>query len=285
MGQNFGDRLVGSIGWLLIGVLVFLGSFVVLYKTEGRTDLSLVADKAIEADKAVEDGTFVYETGELKTSQYLGDELYMLQGDYVVLDRRVEMFAWVEEEHNNDDDTYYTYSTAWVDDVPNSKGFSEPRRHENPSKLDNSKRYIVDDASVGGYKINIDKIGLPGLEPLELKEDVVELSEYAEIVSDKDHDYIFDGYGSLENPEVGDFRYSYTILPVGEKVTVFGELSDGTIQAHSDEQGRKIYRIFKGSKGDAKAALKSEYETVGWAGRIGSFFLMWIGLLLILKPF
>ena len=133
-------------------------------------------------------------------------------------------------------------------------------------------------------KINIDKIGLPGLEPLELKEDVVELSEYAEIVSDKDHDYIFDGYGSLENPEVGDFRYSYTILPVGEKVTVFGELSDGTIQAHSDEQGRKIYRIFKGSKGDAKAALKSEYETVGWAGRIGSFFLMWIGLLLILKP-
>lgn len=285
MAQNFGDRLVGSMGWFLIGVLVFLGSFVVLYKTEGRADLSIVADKAIEVEKAGEDeGIFVYETGELQTSGYLSDDLYVIQGDYIVLDRTVEMYAWVEEKHTDEDETYYTYSTAWVEDVPNSDEFDEPHRHENPSKPDYSKRYIAEDASVGDYEINIDKVGLPGLEALELNEGTTDIYGYAEIVSDKDRDYIFDGYGTLEDPDVGDIRYSYSVLHTGKRATVFGKLSDGMIEAHNGEQEGKVYRIFSGSKGDAQSVLKGEYETAGWAGKIGSFFLMWIGLLLILKP-
>lgn len=288
MAKNFGDRLVGSIGWLLIGVLVFLGSFVVLYKTEGRTDLSTVVDKAIEAEIAEQsgdEGVFVYETGELQTSQYLSDDLYVIQGDYIVMDRLVEMYAWTEEKHTDDnEETYYTYETAWVDEVPDSDKFDEPRRHENPSKPDFSKRYIAGDATVGDYEINIDKIKFPSTNHLELDEEVADIYGYAEIVSDKSKDYIFDGYGTLDDPEVGDLRYSYSVLPAGERVTVFGKLSDGMLEAHNGEQEKKVYRIFKGSKSDAQDVLKGEYEALGWAGKVGSFFLMWIGLLLILKP-
>ncbi len=47
---------------------------------------------------------------------------------------------------------------------------------------------------------------------------------------------------------------------------------------------RQNFRIFKGSKGDAQAVLRGEYNTSGWFGKIGSFLLMWLGLGLILKP-
>jgi len=284
MGKNFLDRLAGSIGWLLIGVLVFLGSFVVLYKTEGMVDLSKVANKAAAIEKIGDNqDAFVYATGVLKTPDYLSDEIY-IQGNYIVLDRKVEMYAWFEEAHSEDDDTYYTYSMKWVDDVPDSTKFNERRRHENPSKPQYSKTYTVNKASVGDYDVNMDKVRLPGLKALSLKDETIDPRGGAQVVSDKEHDYIFEGYGTFENPEVGDIRYSYSVLPSGEKVTVFGKVDGTAIERHSGEQNGKIYRIFKGSKADALDVLKGEYKTAGWAGKIASFFLMWIGLMLILKP-
>ena len=288
MGKNFGDRLVGSIGLLLIGILVFLGSFVVLYKTEGRTDLSAIAEKAINVEKAVENGNedaYVYVTGELEVLQYLSDDLYINQGDYAVMDRKSEMFAWVEEKHTDDnDETYYTYETKWVEDVPNSNKFHDQRRHENPSKAYPSERFFASDVTVGGYNIDIKKVGLPSLEPLKLNEEIVDIYGYEKIDSDGENYYVFDGYGTLQDPEVGDMRYSYFVLPAGEKVTVFGKLDGDSLVSHDGEQEKKTYRIFKGTKSDAKEVLKGEYNAIGWIGKIASFFLMWIGLMLILKP-
>jgi hypothetical protein len=104
------------------------------------------------------------------------------------------------------------------------------------------------------------------------------------IVSDKDNSYVYDGRGSLAGPQIGDLRYSYSVLPTGKKATVFGKLSDGMIEAHHSENEGRLYRIFKGSNGDANAVLRGEYSSSGWFGKIGSFLLMWLGLAMILKP-
>ena len=91
MQQFIGNRIVGSIGSLLIGVLVFIGSFVLLYMGEMRTDYSDIANKAAEVSSAKQEGDFVYLTGEIKSLQPLTDGLYLKQGDFIAVERIVEI--------------------------------------------------------------------------------------------------------------------------------------------------------------------------------------------------
>ena len=156
--KHFGDKLVGSIGWLLLGILVFFGSFVLLYMSEGRTNYSVVAEKAIHVDDATSDKDFVYVTSDLDTPTFLGDGLFLYEDEYLVVDRTVEMFSWVEDMEHEDKERYYVYDMKWMDEVPNSDEFKEYRGHENPSKPVSSDRFKVDEASVGVYKIDMDQV-------------------------------------------------------------------------------------------------------------------------------
>lgn len=282
--QTFGNKLVGSIAWLFIGVLVFLGSFYVLYKGVVRTDYASVAEQAVMADESAEDKTFVYATGEIMSDETLGDNLYLKQGEYIAFEREVHMYAWVENVEHEGDEKIYTYDTKWVSDVPLSEDFKERRNHENPMKAEKSVKKVVPEAEIDGYKIDAGDVILPRLYPLELSEENIELLEYQQIVSDDDYDYIYDGYGTYEEPEVGDYRIKYSVLPEGEKVTVFGRLSDSEIEKHHSKSESKLFRLFMGEKEDAIAVLASEYEVSGWMYKISGFLLMWIGLMLMLKP-
>jgi len=110
------------------------------------------------------------------------------------------------------------------------------------------------------------------------------LDGYQEIISDEDYDYVFDGYGSYDNPEIGDLRIRYSVLRPVEEVTVFGREANEKLGPHHGDQEKGLYRVFDGMKEDAQATLKAEYKASGWFGRVGVFILMWIGLMLILSP-
>lgn len=283
--KNFGDKLVGSIGWLLVGIILFLGSFWLLQKSIVRTDYSLVADKAIVASGSESDSEFVYATGEFNSQEVLGDDLYLNEDDYLVAERTVQMFAWTESVETNDDDVkFYSYETKWVEDVPNSSEFEEQRYHENPEKALRNLRETVNTASVDTYLVDLERLKLPLLEPLRLNEDNVTLYNYEEIKADEDYDYIFDGYGTFEEPEIGDLRIRYSVLKPDSKVTIFGRLDNNELVAHHGDAEKDLYRVFDGTVEDAKSQLKGEYKTAETMGEIGVMILMWISLLLILKP-
>lgn len=282
--QHFGNKLVGSIGWLLLGIIVFIGSFVLLYYSEGRTDYTDVAATAVDVEEAADSKDFVYVTRELDTPVFLGDGMFLYEDEYLVVDRTVEMYSWVEEVETEDDEKVYTYGMQWVEEVPDSNEFKQPRGHENLTKPIRSEKYKTNEASVGIYKIDMDEIGLPGTSPLKLNEDILMLDEYQQIIKDDKYDYIFDGYGTYEEPEIGDLRIRYEVLEPMDEVTVFGRVADEKIGPHHGEAEKKLYRVFKGTKEDAMSVLKGEYTAAGWMGRIGGFILMWIGLMFILSP-
>jgi hypothetical protein len=284
MAKNFGDKLVGSIGSLLIGILVFIGSFAILYYSEVRTDYSAVADKAVEITEAGEDNGLAYVTGDLDSPEYLGDDLYLEPGDYIAFDRTVEMYSWVEEKHVEDEEEYYTYDTKWIEEVPDSDEFDSPRRHENPAKAEKSVRETVSEGRVGDYELDMKKVRLLGFEAFDLEDDVVDSYSYVEAVSDGDYEYIFDGYGTYDDPEIGDIRIRYSVLPTGDEVTVFGRADGSKLKQHSGEKEKGLYRMFSGTKDDALSVLKGEYKTSGWIGRVLGFIVMWIGLSMILSP-
>jgi hypothetical protein len=281
--QTFGNKLVGSIAWLFIGIFIFLGSFYVLYKGVVRVNYAQIAEQAVNADQAQQEKAFVYATGEIESESKIGDGIYLNDGDYIAFEKTAEMYAWVENVEHENGDKIYTYETKWVEDVPLSGEFEKPEDHRNPMKTEKNFRKIVSEAQINGYKIDVDDVKLPPLQPLELSDKNIQLLEYQTIVSNE-HEYVFDGYGTYEEPEVGDFRIRYSALPEGEKVTVFGRLGNNEIEQHHDNKKAELYRLFLGEKEDAVSTLESEYEVAGWIYRVAGFLLMWIGLLLMLKP-
>lgn len=98
---GWGQNIVKSIIGVLVGAIMFIVSFVVLWNSEGRINLGTVAEKAIVVDhgslQSSAQGELVALTGPIKTTELLGDPKYLKPGKYIMLDRIVEMYAWIEE--------------------------------------------------------------------------------------------------------------------------------------------------------------------------------------------
>ncbi len=280
MAQTFWDRLIGSIGGVLIGLVIFIVSFVVLFNTEGRTDYSKVAEKAVGAGQSAAEDSFVYATGELKTDAPVGDD-YLVAGNYAALRRNVETYAWEEDVETDENDVkYYTYDTVWVKEPADSNEFNDKRGHENyPPEIKDLDVY-AENAFVGEYEIDPKKVRWPGYEKVSLKEDMFVLDDFSQVADD----FLFRGYGTLQEPEVGDIRINWSAVTPGEKATVFGRPDGKKMEAHHGENEKGLYRVFWGTNDDAVSVLKNEYKTAGWTWRIIGFFIMWMGLMLIFNP-
>ncbi len=310
---GYGSRVGQSIGGVLIGLLLFVASFVVLYWNEGRQDMSLIAATAteIEAETANQDasldGTLVSLTGTLSTDETLGDD-FLVAGDYIAVKRTVEMYAWEEstssETHtetggSETTETTYEYDTVWTETPADSDDFEYSGSYYNPTKEIESVTKTVTDAKVGVYAVDADDAELPGFDEVSLSEDNTYILDTAADLYWEDplydtyyeygdqalsSSYIYIGYGTLDNPTVGDYRISYSVLPAGEDVTAFGELDGTKVASYTDEDGNTLYRLFDGSREEAIATLHTEHVTSTWILRVVGFFMMWIGLAAVFGP-
>lgn len=183
---GFGASLMESIKGVAIGALLFLGSFWVLWWNEGRVDLSEVAKKSIEVkadsvDKAAE-GKLVAVTGELKTEDKLEDPQFLKPGNYLRLEREVEMYAWVERRRNETNKkvggskevkTTATYEKKWTSDPQPPNKFLDPKDHENPALTLERRTVSAEHASVGAYPFNASEASLPSGDQIKLTDDML----------------------------------------------------------------------------------------------------------------
>ncbi len=277
-----------------IGILLFLLSFVVFWKTEGRTDWSKVAGSSVvaSADAASgQDGKFVSITGPLTSSEKLGDPEFIGPGDYIRLYRSPQMYAWVEDRKTESKKkvggktekvTTYNYETRWTNSPKSSGDFKYPQGHENPTMSVTSQEFVVKTASVGAWSFPAGDAGLPGLDELPLTESVKLKGKGAS--GQKIGNEVFLGTGTTDVPKVGDIKVSWTALPSGQTVTLFGQASGGTLGAYMHKGEDRFFRALRGNRGEAIAALKSEYKTMGWVGRVVGFLMMWIGMTMVFTP-
>ncbi|MEN9936479.1 MAG: hypothetical protein RLZZ387_3058 [Chloroflexota bacterium] len=301
MGQSYtkvthtswGGKIMNSFVGALIGALLFLGSFVLLWVNEGRTDWSVVArgSTAVEAsavDRGAE-GKFVSVSGPLSAAEPLGDEPYLKPGAYVNLQRVVEMYAWEEQSSSETRDnigggstttTTYTYSKKWTSSPANSSGFEVPAGHENPPLSVEGRDLRAAQLSVGAYQLVAAEIGLPGGQELRLTPEMVTPVEGARL----EGKYIFQGLGTPQSPQVGDVRISYRALPVGAQVTAFGTLEGDTVAPYLHRGEDVFYRAVEGGRANAIESLHTEFVVIGWILRLVGFLMMWIGLSMVFGP-
>jgi hypothetical protein len=291
--SSFGRNIVRSIVGIPVGILLFLGAFVVIWFTEGRTDWSKVAARTevASADRAGGlDGRAVSVTGPITSTEPLGDPDFVRPGPYVSLRREVEQFAWVEstssrtQNHtggSSSTQTTYTYRLEWTATPKPASEFRVPAGHENPPMLVSSQRFVVPRAAVGAWNLDLAHVEFESgvvLPPTALQR----AGRGATFVA-TGGDYLFSGTGTPDAPHLGDLRVRFTALRNGTVATVFGQAASSTV-APITVDGDPWIRVISGDRAAAVQTLSAEYAATGWIGRVVAFLMMWIGMLLFLGP-
>ena len=289
--QNWGQRVSNSFGGLVFGLILLPAAMIGLWMGEGMRDLSKIAATAVQVDAnqalTAKDGDFVSATGTLSSNAQIGDAPYMADGDYVSLNRVVEMYAWTQKSDSTTTEdtvgggstttTTYTYSKQWVENPADSTTFEEPAGHENPTKVIESTTITADYATVGNYEVNPQSVQLPGGD--KIGQNPVELPEGYAVKGE----YIFSSDAAATSPLVGDLRISYTALPTGKTVTVFGS-QQGNSVVSATVDGAEFFRMFIGTHTEALATMHTEYVVLIWIIRILGTFGIFMGLQLIVQP-
>ncbi|MFA6448868.1 MAG: TMEM43 family protein [bacterium] len=294
--QSFGSRIVGAVSGVLIGLVVFAGSFYLIYWNEGRKDMSTIAKTSVEVDAMnprvgqAANGQLVSATGKLTSGEIIGDGKFLKPGNYIAVQRCVEMFAWKERKEEKESKntggsstktTTYTYNRVWTRSPKSSSSFKRPEGHYNPPKEIDDIEVRVQNAKVGAFGFDMPAIKLPSFNNLPLSTENTVMKGRAALASSS---YIFYGAGSDTAPSIGDLRISYKIVDPGRTVTIMGLMNSDRIGPYSVEEYGTLFRIFDGTKENAVGQLHKEFLLKLWGFRGLGLFLMWMGLSLMLGP-
>ena len=288
--SRIGESFVGA----LLGILMFFGSFMMLYWNEGRVDLSTVAKHAVEAVSPEmrtnpAEGTFVWTSGTVSARESIGDGKYLKPDTYLEVRRIAEIYAWVEEKDEKTDTnlggsetttTTYTYKTEWTEYPRNSNDFAHPEGHINPPQTEKNESVKPTLVAVGDFTMNGKDLDVPVPEYLTLTKEMVTLPAGATLSGD----YIYLNNASTTAPVVGNERVYFKVVDDGFEGTAFGEIAGTKLSRYTDEDGNTLFRVFEGGRDEALALMHNEYVTYLWIFRIAGFLLMWIGLMAILRP-
>ncbi len=185
--QSWLSRLGGAIVGVLIGLVLSLVAFPLLFWNEGRAvrnartleegETAVVSVPAERVDPANE-GRLVHVTGEATTSETLRDpEFRVSAASAIRLRRVVEMYQWREHKHTQTQHkpgggtntiTTYTYDAGWSSTLIDSNRFHQRGGHKNPGSLPfPSASWQARRVPLGAYVLSNDQVGrLTGEEKL-----------------------------------------------------------------------------------------------------------------------
>lgn len=188
---SWGSRLGGSIRGVLIGGLLFLAAFPLLFWNESRTvsraralekgASAVVALRRSDVVDPASEGQLVWLTGEAVTDETLRDDEFALAVKAIRLRRHVEMHQWVEKRESRTQTkfgggtetvTRYHYSSQWKDSPVDSGRFARPTEHANPPMPCKSQEWLAQRVSVGAFQLSptlVRQIG--GSQPLAFEQD------------------------------------------------------------------------------------------------------------------
>ncbi|PKL36434.1 hypothetical protein CVV38_00820 [Candidatus Peregrinibacteria bacterium HGW-Peregrinibacteria-1] len=238
---GYGSRLMGSIKGIGFGLLLFLASFFVLFSNEGTDSKSeiLVTSQEIVADSVGNegDGAFVRLAGKLETSDSIGDGLFLNPGNYLVVDRKVEMYGWKEVSSSKTETklggsqettTTYSYEKEWSSSPASSSSFNNSAGHENPSMRYAASTSKASSARVGAYDVDTSSLAMPSASALSLADGMVDLSSVNGAYVEGNYVYVPVSGGSVSSSETVTSSTTTNFFEddVAEENDFFGEEVD-----------------------------------------------------------
>jgi len=315
---NLGERLKASCCGILFGVLLFLGSFPLLYWNEHRAVQRYDALKEGEAQtisispvaiNPQNDGKLVHFTASVfNGGANISDSLFGVgcfgDIDCLALQRHSEMYQWDELSKSNSKSntggsitttTNYSHIQAWSSTLVNSDSFrNQSKTYENPASFQfPSKNFFANPMMAGAFVLpsNIVNWFVQDQDLIDVSvNDITDQSlrnEAKATRSTRSDGYYF-GNGTDQSPKIGDEKVWFTQTPPSN-ITVVGVQRDSTIKAFASKTGEGgnvlLYRKGNLTASQMYDIAENQNRILTIVLRIVGFAIMAIGQIVIWSPF
>lgn len=304
--RSWFSRLGSAITGILAGIVLFLGSFVLLGWNEGRAihrqkTLELGAKQVVsispDAPLSENDGKLVHLSGKAESEEPVTDPVFGISAPALKLQRNVEMYQWKQSEKSEtkqklgggeETTTTYSYSKDWSSALIDSGEFKNPSGHTNPENMPvESETFVAPDIHVGKFLLPESLTAMiSNFVPRNVtKEEARRAAEEhsAKIQATPKGFYIG---ADPDKPEIGDLRVNFDIAPAGPVTIIAGQVGD-TLEAFEIPKLGTI-ELLKSGTFSSDAMFRQEQESnvmLTWMLRLLGFVLMLVGLLLITNVF
>lgn len=300
--QSLPSRLGGAIGGIVVGLVLVLAAFPLLWWNEGRAvhrarslaeGASIVRDIPADAIDAANEGKLVHVTGLATTGQVLVDDDFGVSATAIRLARVAETYQWREESKSEkrkklggseETTTTYRYTKAWSSRHVDSSSFHEPAGHENPPSLAwESRTLTADPVACGAFTLGpdiVEKIGRSERRHVEESDSRALRAEGFRV----EQGAFYRG-AEPANPAVGDVRVRFEVTNP-QVVSVVAQQRGSGFTAYRARAGSSILLLEEGDVGAAEMfeAARTTNTITTWLVRLGGFLAMFVGLALVLRP-
>jgi hypothetical protein len=301
--ESWWDRIKNAFGGALLGLILFLAAFPLLFWNEGRAvhraqtleegASSVISIDAKRVDAAFE-GKLVHMTDQATSDETLKDaEFGVVAANVINLRRVVMMYQWEEEQRSETREklgggtetvTTYTYSQTWGSELFDSSSFHKPEGHQNPSSMPfSAKAFQAQKVTVGAFTLSASFVN-----QLNKSQRLPMTAETLEQVPEADREklQVHDGYYYMgqdaSRPQIGDLRISFEVVQPAV-VSIVAKQVDSSLASYTTKVGGEI-ELFEYGTVTAEDMFKHEeaFNTMlTWILRLVGFIVMFIGLNLI----
>ncbi len=301
--QGLGSRLMESIKGVLVGLVMFIAAFPVLWINEGcavktakglEEGLSAVVSVKSDTFDAVNNAKLVHMSGQAVTNEILSDNVFGISQQGIKLNRNVEMFQWKEVTSSKKEKklgggeetkTTYTYEKDWASDRIDSGKFKKSG-HNNPGMPYKGNTVVAKLVKLGAFRLTpslINQISTSEALPLR-QENLNKLPADVKGRSKLFNEGIYVG-ANPSDPQIGDMRINYSIVRP-QMVSIVSKQIGDTFEPYKTTTGTEINRLESGehSANAMFSQMEKENTMRTWFVRIGGFILMALGIGMIFKP-
>lgn len=304
-------RIKESVKSVLVGVLLFLVSFPLLWWNEGRAvqtarslDEGSGAVVSVAADKIdpAQEGKLVHTSGLAQTDDVLKDPDFGIDQKAIKLVRSVEMYQWVETEKSKtkkkvggseQKKTTYRYEKQWSSTYNDSSEFKHRKGHDNPALQYEERTVVARNVSVGAFTLPEELVrAIPGKTALPIDDKALAkvtpaLQKMTRVSDGAFH--VRPGAESAEfdvaNPEIGDHRLRFWQVPAAP-VSIVAKQQGSSFTEYQTKAGDPLMMIKSGTV-SAKAMFESAEEAnvmMTWILRGLGFLFMLVGVSMFFRP-
>ncbi len=252
--------------------------------------ISLAAD---QADYGGKDGQLVHITGRAETEQTLTDPEFGVTAHALKLKRKVDMYQWKESSQSEEKKklgggtettTTYSYDKNWSSSLISSGSFKHQEGHTNPGTMPyRSTELIADTVTLGNFTLSASLKGMiNNYTEMATGEAALPTNLQGNVQRQGNGFYM----GNNPNtPVVGDLRIQFAEVRPTD-VSLIAALSGNSFLPYQTKAGGAIELLQLGTvTADAMIAKAQQgNKLLAWALRAGGFFMMFIGLRLIIAP-
>lgn len=303
--KSWGSRIISALWGILIGIVLVIGSFVLVFWNEGHglhtaQSLQQAQEVLISIPNAPIDAKnnlhVVYFNGLATTEDVLHDSLFGLSEKAIELNRKVEMYQWKQNTETSTESQVggsekevktYTYQEVWSDEIIDSSEFKDPTGHQNPTEMAiKSKQVYAQNVKVGDFSLPHDLITeINGETPVDLsKIDLAALQNKIHKQIQANSDGLYVG-ADPSLPKTGDLRITVAeVLP--QTVSIIAQQTENTLQSYDAPAGQSVSLLVLGKQSPQKmiADAQSANSVMMWVLRLVSLIGMIVGLALLMGP-